>query len=320
MKQKQSLEIIYEGKKITTNRSMIRQAFQKIFHTNRKHKDRLFIRLFSEPKALLQLYNAINHSDYTNPDDLIITTLEDAVYLGMKNDCSFLIGSYLNLYEHQSTFNPNMPLRGLLYYARAMQGYLAVNEIDIYSSSLVKIPTPKYIVFYNGTKDYPDAQTLNLSDAFQTPGGCAEFSALMLNINLGHNQELMKQCRTLEEYAVFIDKIREFQHIKATIEEAIDAAADYCIEHNILKTFLLKNRNEVRQLILTEYDEKKHLRIVRRDAKEEGRVEGVEHGIEAFILDNLEENVSETRIMEKLMKRFNLTENQAKDYYKKFAK
>lgn len=272
MKQKQVLEIIYEGKKIHVRRSWLRWMKQRIFRTNRQHKDRLFILLFRDPKALLELYNAINDSHYTNPDDLIITTMEDAVYLGMKNDCSFLIGNYLNLYEHQSTFNPNMPLRGFLYFAGAIQGYLAMNNADLYSSTLVKIPTPRYIVFYNGNSDYPDSSELHLSDAFETNDGCMEFTARMLNINLGHNQTLMEHCKLLEEYAIFIDKIRWYQSQGYVTEQAIDNACKYCIENDILKDFLLKNRNEVRQLILTEYDEKKHMSNLR----EEGRLEGKE--------------------------------------------
>lgn len=108
MKQKQVLEIIYEGKTVKVKKSWLMRILRKIFRVNRKQKDRLFLKVFSEKKALLELYNAVNHSDYTNADELVITTLEDAVYMGMKNDCSFLIGNYLNLYEHQSTFNPNM--------------------------------------------------------------------------------------------------------------------------------------------------------------------------------------------------------------------
>ncbi|MDD2959868.1 MAG: hypothetical protein PHR92_15345 [Lachnospiraceae bacterium] len=274
MKTKQMMEIIYDGRVFEVKQSKIIDFLLKIFHTNRKHKDRLFVKLFDNREALLELYNAVNGSNYKNPGELVITTLEDAVYMGMKNDCSFLIGSHLNLYEHQSTFNPNMPLRGFLYFASALQGYLAVNQINIYSRYLVKLPTPQYIVFYNGTEDYPDRIEQRLSDAFEKPGGCMEFRAVMLNINLGHNSELMEQCRLLEEYSIFIDKIRDYLEQKLSTEDAVDAASQYCIENDILKQFLLKNRNEVRQLILTEYNEKKHMEMERRDERAEGIREG----------------------------------------------
>ena len=212
MKQKQVLEVIYNGKGVKVKRSFFTNILRKIFHTNRKHKDRLFIHLFRDKKLLLDLYNAVNHSYYKNPDELEITTMEDAVYLGMKNDCSFLIGNYMNLYEGQN--------------------------------------------------------------------GCMEFTALMLNINQGHNEELMNQCKALREYSIFIEQIRIHKRAGLTYEEAIDAACEYCIEHNVLKEFLLKNRNEVMQLILTEYDEKKHLSVVAKNAREEGREEGLEEGLE----------------------------------------
>ncbi|MDD3402330.1 MAG: hypothetical protein PHQ72_03085 [Hespellia sp.] len=127
---------------------------------------------------------------------------------------------------------------------------------------------------------YEDKVELRLSDAFETPGGCMEFTAIMLNINLGHNKAIMNQCKLLEEYATFIEQIRTFQSKGYELEDAIDAASEYCIEHGVLREFLLKNRNEVRNLILTEYDEKKHMEIVKRDAMEEGRIDGLAEGRE----------------------------------------
>ena len=94
---------------------------------NRRYKDRLFYALFGseERKRLtLELYNAINQTDYDNPDDLQLNTIEDVVYMGMKNDVSFLLASDLNMYEQQSTWNPNMPLRCFLYAAHALEKYL----------------------------------------------------------------------------------------------------------------------------------------------------------------------------------------------------
>ena len=85
---------------------------------NREHKDRLFKIIFQEKSDLLCLYNAINGTTYDNPDDLTITTMEDVIYISMKNDVSFLVDCRMNLYEHQSTYNPNMPLRGMFYFSK----------------------------------------------------------------------------------------------------------------------------------------------------------------------------------------------------------
>lgn len=122
-------------------------------YPNRKYKDRLFQRVFQNKEDLLELYNAINNTAYTNPEELKITTLEDAIYLSMKNDLSFVISATLNLYEQQSTFNANMPIRGLMYFSRLYEAYIKENSLDIYGKALVKLPAPQYIIFYNGRED-----------------------------------------------------------------------------------------------------------------------------------------------------------------------
>ena len=243
----------------------------RLFLARRNHKDRLFIKLFHDKRKLLELYNALNGTNYTNPDDLEITTIDDVVYLGMKNDCSFIIGDYVNLYEQQSTFCRNMPIRGLIYLSGIYQGYIARNEFNLYGSQMILLPTPRYVVFYNGTEERPEREVLRLSEAFAGEDACLEFTAEVININKGKNLELMKQCRTLEGYSVFIGKVREFQEAGASLDEAVDNACVYCIENDFIKDFLLKHRNEVRKVLLTEYDAKKQRKLDIRDAREEGR-------------------------------------------------
>lgn len=169
--------------------------FWRRLKPRRKYKDKLFQRVFSDKKDLLDLYNAVNQTSYTNPDDLEITTLEDVIYLSMKNDLSFIISSTLNLYEHQSTFNPNMPIRGLLYFARLYEAYIKEHSLDVYGRQRISLPAPQFIVFYNGREKQPDELILKLSDCF-TPNVPAsnhtsvlECQAQMFNINYGHNQK-----------------------------------------------------------------------------------------------------------------------------------
>ena len=134
--------------------------------------------VFSRKEDLLSLYNAVNGTDYSDPDELEVTTLENALenalYLSMKNDMAFLLNIVLNLYEHQSTFNPNMPTRALLYFAKMYEKFIAKHEINIYSSTPKKLPFPQHIVFYNGTRDEPDRQILKLSDLFEKPPSGAD--------------------------------------------------------------------------------------------------------------------------------------------------
>ncbi len=170
-------------------------------NVTRSYKDSLFRMVFREKKELLSLYNAINGTDYRDPEQLTITTMENVLYIGLKNDVSFLIEDVMNLYEGQSSWNPNMPLRGLFYISALYQGYLKEHHLDIYSSAQLRLPLPQYIVFYNGTKEEPDRHTLRLSDSFikQEKEGCLECTALVLNINYGHNRTLMEACRKLHD-------------------------------------------------------------------------------------------------------------------------
>lgn len=248
------------------------------YHANRKYKDALFRYIFKEKQDLLDLYNAINGTSYENPEELIITTLKDVIYLGFKNDSSFILDCQLNLYEHQSTWNPNMPLRGFLYFADMIRSFIAEQELDIYANKRVMLPLPQYIVFYNGTDDQPDRQELKLSDSFEKKNPAEnpialECTAIVLNINYGHNRELMEKCRKLSDYAYFVQAVRIFLSDGYTLKDAVNLAVDECIHKDILADILRQNRAEVMNLILTYYDEKLHNKTLREEGREEGRRE-----------------------------------------------
>ena len=236
---------------------------QEKSYTNREYKDRLFKFIFKDKVKLLSLYNALNSSHYTNPDDIEITTLEDVIYCKMKNDISFIIDDRLSLFEHQSSYNPNMPLRGFLYFAKHFEKYIVENEVDIYGSKLIELPTPKFVVFYNGIGMKEDRIILRLSDAFVTAKekACMELEAVVLNINYGKNKKLMESCRSLMEYSYFVQKVKDYSQ-KHERDIAIELAVDECVKENILKEILIKNRSEVVDMLLTEYDEEKRIRIM----------------------------------------------------------
>ena len=269
------------------------------FFANRKVKDRLFCYLFeNDRKALLQLYNALNHSNYQDENALQIVTLENVVYMSMKNDLAFLLIGTLNLYEHQSTICPNMPLRFLLYLAAEYEVLAAREKATLYGKKLIQLPAPQCVVFYNGNEEIPDEQYLYLSDAFQDEKGHKRDSSLelkvrVLNINHGHNAALTKVCGLLGEYAHFIAKIKEFQRNGLSTDLAVDSAMEYCIEHGILEDTLTMFRAEVKKMLLTEYNEKKHLRLLRAEAREEGREEGRIEGREEGRIEGREEGRAE---------------------------
>ena len=244
---------------------------------NRNYKDTVFRMLFSDKKNLLSLYNAVNSRDYTNPDDLEIVTLENAIYMGIKNDLAFIIDTNLYLYEHQSTYNPNMPLRDLFYISSEYQKML--DQKSLYSSSLQKIPAPNFIEFYNGSDPVCDVFEHRLSSAFEHLSGepKLELIVTVLNINEGHNALLMEHCKTLREYAQYVAKVRKYT-ADLSLNEAVERAVDECIKENILADFLRKNRAEVISMSIFEYDQEEHIRQEREESWEEGMEQGREEG------------------------------------------
>lgn len=243
----------------------------------RNYKDTVFRMLFREKENLLSLYNALNGTNYEDTDDLEITTLENAVYMNYKNDISFVFDFELLLYEHQSTCNPNMPLRDLLYVTRVLQN--RIRDANLYSRSLVRIPTPRFIVFYNGTEFQPEQQILQLSDAFEKKQEhpALELTVVVYNVNLGHNQELLEACRLLKEYAQYVAQVRVYAK-ETDFPEAVEQAVTYCIRNGILADFLAKNRAEVIAVSIFEYDEEKHMKSEREEWREIGREEGLTIG------------------------------------------
>ena len=247
---------------------------------NRKYKDALFRMVFREKKYLLELYNAINGTDYQNEDDLEVNTLENVLYMGMKNDVSFLIGCTMNLYEHQSTKNANMPLRGLLYFAKLFEEYVTENALDIYGSKICKLPTPYYIVFYNGEQKEPDERILKLSDAFSEGSACLECKVRLLNINYGHNRDILEKCRRLEEYAIFVAKVRMYQkNTQYTLKQAIIQAMEECIKEGILTDILTKQKAEVLGVLLSTFNKELYEKNLKEDAYYEGEKIGFSNGV-----------------------------------------
>ena len=239
----------------------------------RNYKDTVFRMLFNNKEALLSLYNAINGTHYERTDDLEIITLENAVYMAMKNDIAFILGLYMNLYEHQSTLNPNMPLRDLFYIAKQMEK--VVIDDTLYSSRVVKIPTPKFIVFYNGVDACEERRILKLSDAFQKKEEEVdlELKVLVLNINAGMNRQIMESCQTLKEYSIYVERVRKYRAVMP-IEQAVEKAVTECIRENILADFLKKQRAEVVAMSILEYNEEEEIKKIRASERRGGYDDG----------------------------------------------
>ncbi len=279
----------------------------------RNYKDTLFRMIFQDKVCLLSLYNALNGTNYANPEELQIETLQNAIYMNMKNDLAFVIDSSINLYEHQSTYSPNLPVRDLFYISREFEKF--VTKQSLYSSKLVEIPTPKFLVFYNGTEKEWSRKQLRLSDAYKKPMQAPELELVVTMINLNHseNMELLKKCQTLLEYTKYVEKVRSYAK-EMDISKAVQRAVEESIREGILEAFLTKYRAEAIQMSIFEYDEEKELKLIRRDERELGRLEGLAEGIRALVLGYLEDGESEVRILQKLMKLFRIEEAEAKEW------
>ena len=257
---------------------------------NPKYKDRLFCLIFGDTEHkenIISLYNALNGTEYNDSEDVKVTTIDDVIYINMKNDVSFIIDSYMSLFEQQSSINPNMPLRGFLYFGNLYNSYITDNKLNLYGRALLKIPTPQYYVIYNGSDEAPASSELKLSDAFaqSSPEGKFEWTANFMNLNKGKNDDLLDKCKPLSGYMKLINTIRENEAKGIDIKQAIDMAVQSCIndEENVLRDFLLIHRSEVLSVCLTEFNQEIYTESVKEEGRAEGRAEARAEGLEALV-------------------------------------
>ncbi len=302
-------------KKTYVNRKTNRRYDRNRKQVQRNVKDRLFRYLFAKDReALLDLYNALNGTEYQDSSQLEIVTIESAVYVVMKNDLAYILSGTLSMYEHQSTYSPNLPVRFLIYLAQEYQMVIEKAERSLYGTGQISLPTPQCIVFYNGVKEMPEERTLRLSDAFENKKVRADVELIvrMLNINYGHNEQLMEKCRILEEYSKLVAVIRDCMAVEKDIQIALNQAMDSCIEKGILKEFLLKNRAEVLGMLLEEFDAEKYERTIRSEGREEGEAKVNRLGLlltEAGRSNEFLKSLSDRELQKKLFAEFGLEDS-----------
>lgn len=279
----------------------------------RRYKDTVFRMLFADPVRALSLYNAVNGTEYENPLALQFNTLENVIYMNVKNDLSFLIANQVNLYEQQSTPSVNMPLRDLFYISNIFQK-MFLNR-TIYSNRMMKIPNPVFVVFYNGQTSLPERTELKLSDHFETATDdpSMELKVTVLNINPGMNEGLKEKCPSLKEYMIYVEKVREYAEI-TELSKAVERAVEDCIRENVLRDFLLSQKAEVVKMSIYEYDEEREMKLIREDERELGREEGREEGIRALIETCRDFGLSKEETVFKILQKFALSGEQLQKY------
>jgi hypothetical protein len=245
---------------------------------NNQYKDSVLVTLFNDKQRLRELYNAISGADFGEDAEIVINTLQDVLFMERRNDISFTIGGRLVvLIEHQSTINQNMPLRFLLYIARVYEKL--IENKAMYREKGVLVPLPEFYVLYNGLRPMPDCQVLRLSDAFiSLPRGVSpglELTVKILNINRGHNADILKQCESLGMYAEFVGEVREYGKTMLP-EEALKMTINSCIHKGILREFLEEHSSEVRNMLLTEWNWDDAKEVWQEEARETGMAQGRE--------------------------------------------
>ena len=245
------------------------------YMTNRKIRDTVFCHFMSNESHLLSLCNALNDTGYDESSDITINTLEGSFFSNIKNDISFLLNNLMVvLIEHQTTINPNMPLRFLSYVDELYKRYTSTSHKKIYGDDLLKIPAPEFYVFYDGNDTSFEQQTLKLSDAFETQSDKLELTVHVYNLADGMNDELKRKCLPIGEYSIFSNAYKHFRQQKMEIDHAVDAAIKYCLENNVMVDYLKNNQKEVIDMFGFEWNEKEEREALLEMGEERGRLEG----------------------------------------------
>ena len=293
---------------------------------NREYKSDVISMMLQIPEYALDVYNAMNNSAYTDSDMIQIMRLENGISLSVRNDASFFINNYLNLYEHQSTYSPNAPLRFLIYLTNLLKKL--IGKRDLYGRKRVQIATPHFAVFYNGTEKRPEKEVLKLSDAFihHTDTPEIELTVTVYNINPDNNTQLLEKSEVLRSYMIFVNRVREnLEHQKKIVqnapeydeaayeedlEKAINEAIDYCVKHHIMEEFFRENRNEVTKSMVLDYTWERREELIRAEEYEDGKREGLEIGRAEG--EKLGVETTQKKLLQTLMETQEITEAEAR--------
>lgn len=288
---------------------------------NREYKDSVFVDLFysdeTAKKNLLSLYNALHGTDLTDEGLIKKIKIEDILYKNFNNDISCQVGEGVFVFgEHQSSVNPNIPVRYAMYAGRAYEQIL--DKRDRYRTRLVKIPTPEFYVFYNGKKDYPVQKELSLSDAFMAgPGSNSmELKVTVININADKAHDILNKCKVLKEYSQFIRAVRAYDDEKDPIKKAIEE----CMGKGILAEYLERKGSEVRNMLVAEYSYEEDIQVKQEEARIEGIEQGIEQGIKVLIETCQDFNMDKQDIGSRVMEKFMVSEKDAAEYLKRYWK
>ena len=292
-----------------------------------KFKDNVFCMLYRDKKNLLELYNALNNSAYTNVDDLQVTTLNGGSYMKYKNDASFLLCMSLYMFEQQSSKNPNMPLR-FLHYVSDVFRELFSNSM-LHRRSMIKIPVPHFVTFYNGLEKWiEDEEEIRLSDMYEIPTDNPELELKVRVININKDVHILNKCKTLRDYMTFVNKVRFKMGVEGDdVRIAVTEAMDECIDEDILVDFFEKHREEVFEVSIYDYDEEEVRRVlaeeyaqeyaqkVAKEVSEKAFAEGEQSGRQINLINMVIKKVKKSKTLETIASELEEEEADIKPIY-----
>lgn len=278
----------------------------------REYRSNMFSMLLKEPRYALEVYNALNDSQYENENDIEIFVLENGISLSIRNDASFLLGNSLNLYEQQATVNPNMPIRLLIYISELIKEYIEKNSLDIFDDKIIHIPNPKFVVFYNGVHTYPEISELHLSDNYYNTENNSqlELKCTVYNINPNNNEILKAKSPTLGYYIDFVERVHSagpFGNDKNKLKKTLETVIAEFIRDNKLKDFLKKHGDEVIEMATLDFTFERREELIKKNyynaGLKKGRIEKInaitkkvkKHKPIELIAEELEEKLDDVK-------------------------
>jgi len=267
---------------------------------NRTYKDSVFSLFLGEPERLIEVYNAVEGTNYPADTPVQINTLEDVLWRDQINDLSFVLdGQMMILIEHQSTINENMALRMLLYGARVYEKMLSANAV--YRRKRILLPTPRFIVLYNGPEDFPEhgVQTLSQSFMVSEKQPSLELKVDLYNINYNKSSQLIQKSRSLMEYSLFVHQVNMELASGVAFSQAVTNAIRYCIAHDVMGEFLSQNGSEVENMLFTEWNMEEALAVTAEEARADGRAQGLAEGMAQGKSDGLAEGITRGKAEER---------------------
>jgi len=247
---------------------------------NRNFKSSVFSLMMQDKVKALNVYNVLGDSHFDNPEDVEIITTDGGISLSVRNDASFIIGTDMNFYEHQSTYNPNMPMRSLIYCTDAIDRRIKEKNENLYGHKQIKIPTPRFVVFYNGREKRPAVEKMYLSSAYmgEKKNPDLELSCTVYNLNAPENKELLEKSEVLYGYTFFINRVNANKENGMELEQAIDEAINTCTRENILQDFFRTYKNEVRRIMALDFTFERQIELTKMEYYQDGFAAGKAEG------------------------------------------